>query len=277
MSSRGIVAVYGPAKPRLAHQFRELIAKRELLLAFAERDLRIRYKQTLLGVVWAVVPPFMLMVVFSVFFGKFARVSSEGLPYPVFVYAGLLPWNYFSAVVTGATASLAANQAIISKVAFPREILPLFHILSSGVDFLVASAIFAFMLVYYGISVSWTVLYALPLLLIEVVLMAAVGLLFAIANTYYRDVRYIVPLLLQVLMFSSPVVYSVRSVPDWARPYYLILNPIAGIIDSYRGAILRRTAPDLGLLALIAVLVCLLFLASYRIFKYAERNVADVV
>ena len=277
MRALDTVMVYGGRPPSLGAQLREVLAKRELLLAFVERDLKVRYKQTALGTVWAVLPSFLLMVVFSVFFGRFAKISSEGFPYPVFVYAGLLPWQFFSTAVSGATGSLYVHHNIISKVAFPREILPLFHIFSAGVDFLIALGIFAVLLLYYGIPISWTALFVVPLLLIEIVFIGSLGLIFSISNAYLRDVRYVVPFFLQVLMFSSPVVYSTQNVPEWLRPIYLVVNPMATIIDSFRQVILRRSMPDLSMLLVLTIVVSVLFVISYRVFKAAERNIADVV
>lgn len=277
MSVSETVVVYGPARASLMAQVKELVAKRELLLSFVERDLKIKYKQTVLGGFWAILPPLMLMVVFSVFFGRFGRLSSEGYPYAVFVYVGLLPWHFFANAVGAATRTLSYHQHIISKVAFPREILPFSHILSAGVDFLVASLILAALILYYHIPLSWTVLFVIPLLLIEIIFIAGVSLIFSISNAYYRDVRYLVPFILQVLMFSSPVLYSARSVPEWLRPFYLVLNPMAALIDSYRQVILRQALPDLRLLTVLAIVVSCTFIVCYQIFKIAERNVADVV
>lgn len=271
------VMVYSSKGQSLLADVRRFIAHRELLLTFVQRDLKVKYKQTLLGITWAWIQPFMLMVVFTVFFGRFVRVPSEGFPYAVFVYAGLLPWTYFSTVVASATNSIVQNQVIVTKVAFPREILPLFQILSGGVDFLIAAAMFVALLAYYHISVSWTAWFVVPLLLVQIVLMAAVGLALAALNAYFRDVRHAVPFVLQVWMFSSPVVYSTRSIPDWLQPLYLVLNPMAIIVDGYRQVILRKAMPDLEMLALLAVVVTALFVGCYWIFKRVERNMADVV
>jgi lipopolysaccharide transport system permease protein len=272
------IAVYSSEyHPRIWSQLRDVFARRELLFALVQRDLKVRYKQTVLGVLWAVLPPLLLMVVFNVFLGRAGRVSSQGLPYPVFAYSGLLLWNYFSTVMSQATTSIVGHQSVVSKVAFPREILPWVPIFGSGVDFLVASAIFAGLLAYYGVPISWTVVFAAPLLVIFVIFMGGLGLLFAAFNTYFRDVRYVVPLVLQVWMFASPVIYSTRDVPEWLRPYYLIVNPVAIVIDTYRQAVLWRTAPDPRLMVGLLVGAVAVFILCYRVFKRAERRFVDVI
>jgi len=272
-----MVMVYSDKGQSVATDVRRFIAHLDLLLTFVQRDLKVKYKQTLLGITWALIQPFMLVVVFSVFFGRFVGVPSEGLPYAVFVYAGLLPWNYFSNVVGNATNSIVQNYAIVTKVAFPREILPLFQILSGGVEFLIAAAMFAALLMYYHISVSWTALFIVPLLLVQIVLMASIGLVLAALNAYYRDVRHAVPFALQVWMFSSPVIYSTRSIPDWLQPLYLVVNPMAVIVDGYRQVILRKAMPDLEMLGLLTLMVAALFVVCYWFFKRVERNMADVI
>ncbi len=275
--ARPAIVYSGEYNPRVVDQLRRVIAYRELLFALVQRDLKLRYRQTILWVLWAVVPPIMLMLVFSVFLGRFARIPSDGLPYPVFVYAGLLPWTFFSSVISAATISIVVNRELVTKISFPREILPWATIVGQGVDFLVSAMLFAGLLLYYGVAVSWTALFVIPLLAIQVVFMASVGLIFAAFNVYYRDVRYLVPLVLQVWMFSTPVVYSSTSVPEWFRPFYLGLNPMATLIQGYRDVVLRGTLPDLRFVSALAVGVICLFLVCYKVFTRAKRNFADVI
>lgn len=277
MSTTTVRVFSAEYRPHLWMDLRRLITHREVLFALVQRDLKVRYRQTLLGILWAAIPPFALMVVFNLFFGRFSRMPSEGFPYPIFAYAGLLPWTYFTAVTSGATASIIGHQSIITKVAFPREFLPWVPILGSGVDFLVGLVLFGGLLIYFHTPVAWTVLFILPLLGIQIIIMAAVGLVLAVFNAYYRDVRYLVPLSLQVLLFASPVIYSVRSIPEGLRPVYFLINPMAIIIESYRQVILRRGMPDLSMLGATLVVALVLFTISYRVFKRFERNVADVV
>ncbi|MGH2372926.1 MAG: ABC transporter permease [bacterium] len=275
--ARATVVYSSEYRPRIIEQLRRVIAYREFLFVLSQRDLKLRYRQTILWVLWAVLPPVLLMGVFSVFLGRFAKIPSDGLPYPVFVYAGLLPWTFFSSVITTSTASIAVNNELVSKIAFPREILPWASILGQGVDFLISAAVFAGLLLYYGVAVSWTVLFVVPLLAIQVLFMASVGLVFAAFQVYYRDVRYVVPLLLQVWMFATPVVYSSTSVPEWLRPFYLGLNPMAILIQGYRDVVLKGTLPDVGLVGALGISMVGLFLACYTVFKRAERNFADVI
>ena len=272
------VAVYSAdARPRLWENFKKVVAHRELLFAIAERDLRVRYKQTFLGAVWAVLPAVLMMVVFNIFLGRFGRSLSEGFPYPVFAYSGLIFWNYFASVISAATGSITGSYSIITKVAFPREILPWTRILSSGVDLLVALSLFGVLLLFYHVHVSWTVVLAVPILAIQVILMAAFALTVAALNAHYRDVQYVVPLVLQAWMFMGPVVYSTQHIPGSLRWLYGILNPMALVIDAYRQVILKGQVPDprvmLGLFAGAAAL----FVVCYTLFKRADRFVADVV
>jgi lipopolysaccharide transport system permease protein len=276
-ASTPLVVYSGDYRPSLWAQVRQVVARRELLLALVERDLRVRYKQTILGVLWAVIPPLMLMVVFNIFFGRLAKMPSEGFPYPVFVYAGLLPWTYFSAVISASTTSITASHTIIAKVAFPREILPWVPIVGSGVDFLVSAVIFAGLLAFYGVGVAWTAIFVIPLLLLQIVFMASMSLLFAAFNVYFRDVRYLVPYALQLWLFTSPVIYSARTVPEWLRPFYLVLNPMATIIDGYRQVVLRQSLPDFGLIGVLAAITVGLLVIAYVIFKRAERHFVDVI
>ena len=272
------VTVYAAdSRPRLLAQLRQVVAHRELLLVLVQRDLKVRYKQTVLGALWAVLPPLLLMVVFSVFLGRLGRTWSGALPYPVFVYAGLLLWNYFSSAVAQATTSIVSHQSIVGKVWFPREILPWVPVLGAGVDFLVASAVFAGLVVYYHVPVGWTAVYAVPLLAVLMVYTAGISLAFAAFNTYFRDVRYLVPLVLQVWMFASPVVYAADAVPGWLQPYYRLANPVGGVIDLYRGAVVGGVAPDMWSLVGLAAEALAVFAACYAIFKRVERNFADVV
>ncbi len=275
--ARATVVYSGEYRPKIIEQLRRVIAYREFLIALAQRDLKLRYRQTILWVLWAVLPPVLLMGVFSVFLGRFAKIPSEGLPYPVFVYAGLLPWTFFSSVITTSTASIAVNTELVTKISFPREILPWASIVGQGVDFLISATVFAGLLIYYGVAVSWTALFVVPLLVVQVLFMASVGLVFAAFHVYYRDVRYAVPLVLQVWMFATPVVYSSRSVPEWLRPFYLGLNPMATLIQGYRDVVLRGTLPDLAPVGVLAASVVGFFLVCYAVFKRAERNFADVI
>ncbi len=272
------VTVYSAEyRPALLQQLREVVARRELLIVLVQRDLKVRYRQTVLGMLWAVLPSVLLVGVFSVFLGRFGRSLSGGMPYPIFVYSGLLLWNFFSSAISQATTSIVSHQSVVGKVWFPREILPWVPVVGAGVDFLVSTGVFVGLMVYYDVPLTWTAIYAVPIFLTLVTFTAGLSLVFAAFNTYFRDVRYLVPLLLQVWMFASPVVYSADVVPAWLQPYYRLLNPVAGVISFYRGVVLRGEAPAPEVLVGLMVETALIFLACYVVFKRMERDFADVV
>lgn len=261
----------------LLGNLRRLARYRETLITFSLRDLKVRYKQTLLGVLWAVIPPFMLMVVFNVIFSRFARMPSEGLPYPIFVYSALLPWIFFSSAVAASANSLIGNIRIISKVYFPREILPWASVGATGADFLVGFAIFAGMMLFYHTPLTWYALLFVPLLAVQIIYAAGIGLSAAAFNVYYRDVRYALPLLLQLWMYATPIVYPLSVVPGQLRAAYFVLNPMAGLIDGYRRVLVRGLPPDPVAVVLSTASALVTLLVCYRIFKLLEREFADVM
>jgi len=257
-------------------QLRRLAGFVELFGTLVERDLRVRYRQTLLGFIWAVLPPVMLMVVFSLFLGRFTRLGAADLPYPIFVYVALLPWTFFSSSLASATTSISSNSALISKVAFPREILPWTTIATAGCDLLVGGVVLGGLMAFYGIPVTWTTLMVIPLFALQVVLLAGLTLMLAAFNVHFRDVRHAVPLLLQIWMFASPVVYSARGIPDDYEVAYLVLNPIAALIDGYRRVVLRGQMPDPVVMIPVAILIVAIFFVCYAFFKRLEFDFADV-
>ncbi|MDR7562845.1 MAG: ABC transporter permease [Armatimonadota bacterium] len=263
--------------PGLVAGLREIFVHRELLWALGMREVRVRYKQSLLGVVWAAIQPLTMMFIFTIVFSRFARLPSEGVPYPVFSYAALLPWNFFSSAVSHAITSVAGGGALIKKVYFPRAVLPLASMLTSGVDFLVSAGVFGLLMAYYGVPVSWHVLYVVLLLLLQVAFMIGVSLLLGAFNAYYRDVRYVLPIALQVWLYATPVVWSMTLVPERYRAWYALLNPMAAAIEGWRAAVLRASAPDLLLMAAASATTLAVLLAGYRYFHHVERNFADVI
>jgi len=256
---------------------REIVAHRELLWALGMREVRVRYKQSLLGVAWAAIQPLTMMFIFTIVFGRFARLPSEGVPYPVFSYTALLPWNFFSSATSLAITSVAGGGALIKKVYFPRAVLPLSSMLTSAVDFLVSAGVFGLLLAYYKVSVDWHLVYLVPLLLLQVAFMVGVSLLLGAFNAYYRDVRYVLPIALQIWLYATPVVWSMTLVPVQYRTLYAALNPMAAVIEGWRAAVVRGSAPDAALVAAAAVTAGIVLLAGYRYFHYAERNFADVI
>jgi len=236
----------------------------------------VRYKQTAIGVAWAIFQPFVTMIVFSVFFGGLAKIPSDGVPYPIFVYTGLLFWNFFSGALGDTSNSLLSNQAIVTKVYFPRLILPISTVVTQFVDFLVASIILVGLMIYYGYAPHLSGLLILPLLLV-ITFMASVGLGLCLAavNVKYRDVRYALPFFIQILLFVTPVIYPASIAGKYS--WILAINPMTGVIQSARAAILG-TAPINWLLISLSLLstAILLFIGVY-VFKKTERYFADVV
>jgi lipopolysaccharide transport system permease protein len=254
----------------------ELWEYRELLYFFVWRDIKIRYKQTAIGAAWAVLQPFLTMLVFSLFFGKLAHIPSGGLPYPIFYYAALLPWTYFATALQSATSTMVENQRVITKVYFPRLALPLSSVLAGLVDFGVSFVMFAAMMVYYGIHPTAAILWLPVFLLFTVLTALGVGLWLAALNAIYRDVRYVMPFLVQFWMFASPVAYPSSLVPAKWRWLYG-LNPLAGIIEGFRWSLTGQgEAP--GRLALVSGCVVIAVLAGgLAYFQRMETTIADVV
>jgi len=255
---------------------RELWDYRELLYFLVWRDVKVRYKQAVIGVGWAILQPFLTMIVFSIFFGHLAKLPSGGLPYPIFYYSALLPWNYFAQALTGATNSMIENQRIITRIYFPRLILPLAAVLTGLVDFAIAFIILLAMLWWYGISPSPT-LALLPIFgLLAVMTALGVGVWLAALNAVYRDVRYVIPFLLQFWLFASPVVYPSSLVPPhWQWVYGL--NPMAGVIEGFRWGLTGQGRPPDLMLCATAGAVALILVGGLLYFQWMEETVVDVV
>lgn len=255
---------------------RELAENAHLVLSFAKRDIRAKYKQTILGVAWAVIQPLSLMIVFTLVFSLFARVPSDGVPYPIFSYSALIFWMFFASCVSQGTVAMTANATLVRKIYFPRETLLLAVMLSAFVDLMIAAMLLAAMFVYYHVAVSWAILWVVPLLVLELLFTFTVILITSAVQVYYRDVGHALPLLMQLWMFASPVAYPLSSVPEWLKPIYLV-NPMAGIIDGYRSALLHGTAPNLAYFGVAAVVLPVVVSGAYLFFKRAERSFADVI
>jgi lipopolysaccharide transport system permease protein len=256
--------------------FGELWQYRELVYFFVWRDIKFRYKQTAIGAAWAVLQPFLTMLVFSLFFGRLAHIPSDGLPYPIFYYSALLPWMYFAAALQNSTSTIVENQRLVTKVYFPRLALPLSAVLSGLVDFGISFLMFIAMMVYYRMAPSWTLL-MLPLFLLLAVLTAlGVGLWLSALNAIYRDVRYVVPFLVQFWMFASPVAYPSSLVPlKWRWLYGL--NPMAGVIEGFRWALAGRGAPPGRFIVVSSAVVLVVLLSGVAYFQKMETTIADVV
>jgi lipopolysaccharide transport system permease protein len=255
---------------------RELWQARELLYFFVWRDVKIRYKQTVIGAGWAILQPLMTMAVFSLFFGKLARIPSDGLPYPVFYFSALLPWMYFSGALQNATNVIVEQQRMITKVYFPRLILPLSAVVSGLLDFAIGFVVFLIMIAWYRITPGREILF-FPFFLVMAVLTAlGVGLFLSALNAVYRDVRYVLPFFIQFWMFASPVAYPSSLVPPRWRWFYG-LNPMAGVIDGFRWSLTGKgQPPDILLIASVSMVLVIVG-AGTIYFQKMEGTIADVV
>jgi lipopolysaccharide transport system permease protein len=257
-------------------QFAELWDYRELLYFFVWRDIKVRYKQTLIGAAWAVLQPFMTMLIFSLFFGRLAHISSGGLAYPIFYYSALLPWMYFAAALQNATNTIVENQRVITKVYFPRLILPLSSVLSGLVDFGISFLMFVAMMIFYRVHVTPAMLLFPAFLLLAVLTAFGVGLWLSSLNAIYRDVRYVVPFLVQFWLFASPVAYPSSLVPERWRCLY-DLNPMAGVIEGFRWSLTGHGDPPGHIVLVSAGVVVAVLLIGVAYFQKMETTIADVV
>ncbi len=255
---------------------REIWLYRELLYFFTWRDLKVRYKQTMIGVLWALFQPFITMVVFSVFFGKFAQMPSDGVPYPLFVYTGLLVWQFFSGALGETSNALVGNQSIITKVYFPRLILPISSILTKFVDFLIATIILAGLMIYYGYTPHWAGILLFPiLLLISFIAALGGGLVLSSINVKYRDVRYALPFFIQILLFLTPVIYPPSIAGNYA--WLLALNPMTGVINASRTSLLGNGSIDWISIGFSLIISTVVLILGFIYFKKTERYFADIV
>ena len=268
--------VIEPVKGWLGVNFREIWQHRNVLWILIWRDLKVRYKQTVLGFLWAFLQPFTKMIIFSMIFGRWAGMGPEGYPYPVFVFAGLLPWGFFSASLTRCSQSIVSQQQFITKVYFPRLILPLSAIGSALMDFAVSFLILIGLLVYYPeVQVSASIFMVVPLVLLTILISFGAGTLFAALNVAYRDVRHVVPFVVQIWMFLTPVIYPVALAPARWR-WVLALNPMTGVIAGFRWAILGQRC-DWTNLGISLGVGALLVVAGAAYFRRTERVFADIV
>lgn len=268
--------VIDSAHEDLTFGLRELWAYRDLLYFLTWRDVKIRYKQAALGVGWAVIQPLMTMVIFSVIFGQLANLPSDGIPYPVFSFAALLPWQLFSGALTRAGTSLVGSSNLITKVYFPRLVIPLSAVLGGMVDFSISFLVLLGLMAHFGIGLTAAAL-TLPLfVLLSLVTALAVGLWLSALNVQYRDVQHIIPFLVQAWMYASPVAYAISLIPSGKWRILYGLNPMAGVIQGFRWALLGTAPPD-ALMAVSSVTVLVLLLGGLLYFRRMEERFADVV
>ncbi len=268
--------VIEPSKRWVPVDLGQIWAYRGLLYFLVWRDLKVRYKQTIFGAAWAIIPPVFTMIIFSIFFGKLAKVPSEGLPYPIFAYAGLLPWTFFSNTVAKAGGSLFSEARLMSKVYFPRIIVPMAAVTGGVVDLSISFLVYFVLILWYHMTVGWSLVFLIPLVLMTGTLSFAVGTILASLTVRYRDLRQVLPFLIQIWMFASPVIYPTNMVPARWR-WVLILNPLTGIIDGFRAVLLpSHPVASTAVLASLAITLVLFVIASFA-FRRVERTFVDVI
>ena len=271
-----VVTIIRPSKGWVPLELRELWEYRDLFYLFVWRDLKIRYKQTMVGASWAIFQPFITMVVLSIFFGKLIRVPSEGIPYPIFAYTALVPWMYFVNALTQSSNSLLLNNMLITKIYFPRLIIPIATVITGLLDFVIAFAILLGMMLIYG-TVPTAAIWTLPFFIVLTIATAlALGLWLSALNVEYRDVRFILPFLTQIWFFVTPVAYPSSLVPEPWRAIYG-LNPMAGVVEGFRWALLGKAQPPSIILVVSAIVVIGLLIGGLYFFRYKEDKFADVI
>jgi lipopolysaccharide transport system permease protein len=269
--------VIKPQKGLVSVNFSELWSFRELLYFLAWRDIKVKYKQTVMGAAWAILQPFITMVVFSILFGRLAKVPSDGIPYPIFVYAGLLPWNYFSTALSNSGNSLVASSNLITKIYFPRLIIPTGASLSSLLDFFIASVILIGMMFFYHFSPNALGMIMIPFLVFLIFIVAVgCGLWLSAFNVEYRDIQHVIPFLVQIWMFVTPVIYPVTLFPEKYR-WILSLNPMGGIIEAFRAATLGHQPINWYSLMISSAIGFTIFFTGILYFRKVERSFADVI
>jgi lipopolysaccharide transport system permease protein len=261
---------------RLWSAGRELLSYRDLLVTLSLHRLSVRYKQSILGWAWALVQPLALMLIYTIIFSVVTRMPDEGVPYAVFVYAALLPWTYFATIMTNSATCLVNHSQLITKVYFPREILPLTYVAAAFVDFLVGAVVLAGMMVYYHLPVTRYVLYLIPIMAVLSAFGLALALFLSVLQVRVRDIGLAMPLVMQVWMFATPVVYPLSAVPSRLRVYYDV-NPLAGTIESFRRVLLQSKPPEYSSFAEASVIALVLLPVAYLFFKYREASMADFI
>jgi lipopolysaccharide transport system permease protein len=272
------LATIRPSASWRALDLRDLWEYRELLYFLTWRDLKVRYKQTLLGIVWVVLQPLMMTLIFTVFLGLLVRVPSDGVPYPLFVYAGLLPWTFFSSAVTSGGSSLVSNAHLVTKVYFPRLVVPMSSVAGRVVDFAIAFVIIIGLMAYYRTAPTWGILMLPPLVVLGTLLALGCAMLFSALNVKYRDIGILLPVVIQLWMYASPVLYPSRLVFErlgrWGWLYSL--NPVVGILDGFRASLFGGRFNPFGLGVSVVVTLALLVYSAFA-FRRVEQSFADVI
>ena len=271
------VTVRRPRPPfRPLQALRVLAAHRDLLFTLTAHRIRVRYKQSALGWCWAVLQPLALMLIFTVVFSRIARISADGIPYPLFAYSGLLVWSSMATGLSNATHSLTAHAGLITQVYFPREIIPLTYVAAALFDVCTGSLVLGLLLAWHGHALTWHALYVVPIVIVLAALLTAVSFLLSAIQVRFRDIGMAVPLILYLWMFATPIAYPLSAVPASYRPWFL-LNPMTGLVDSFRRAVLHGAAPDPAMFATPALVAAILLPVAYAFFKRVEVTMADVI
>jgi lipopolysaccharide transport system permease protein len=265
-----------PSRGLFDLDFEEVWRFRELLFVLTVRDIQVLYKQAALGAAWAIVQPVFTVVIFSVIFGHFARMPSDGVPYPVFAFAAVLPWTYFAEAVRRGSTGLVSDAKLIEKVYFPRLVIPLAGALAPLLDFLIAFVVLLVVMIWYGVMPSWRILMVPPLIFMASLLALAVALWLAPVNVRFRDIKHTLPFMLQVWMYATPIVYPISLIPaEWRSLYSL--NPMVGVTEGFRWALLNKGHPDITAIAISFVVIGFIFVGGLIFFRRMERSFADVI
>lgn len=271
------LVVIKPVKGWVPLNLKDLWLYRELIYFLTWRDLKVRYKQSVLGVLWAILKPFLNMVIFAIIFGTLAKVPSDGIPYPIFSYTGLLPWGFFAAALEVSARSMLQSGGMVSKIYFPRIIVPLSSVLANLVDFLIASVILIGMMAYYQITPTINILWLPLFLLLAMITAIGVGLWFSALLVMYRDVNYLLPFITEIWKYISPVVYSITLIPEKWQWLYSI-NPMSGVIFGFRWALLGKPESiDLVSIAISSGIALIVFISGLFFFRRMERVFADMI
>lgn len=268
--------VIEPKKSYFGINLRELWNYHELLYFLAWRDIKVRYKQTILGVSWAILQPLLMMLLFSLFFGKLAGLPSDGVPYPLFAFAGLLPWTFFASAATTSGNSIVNSSNLITKVYFPRLLVPTAAIVAALLDFAITFIVLGALLVYYRVTLTLSILMLPVLIALLTILTLAFGVLMSALNVKYRDIKFALPFLIQLWFFASPIIYPSSMVPERWR-WILALNPMTGIIEGFRASLFARKPFDWMMIMISAAVSLLLLVLSVVMFKRMEKTFADIV
>ncbi|MBA2620801.1 MAG: ABC transporter permease [Acidobacteria bacterium] len=262
---------------RLLSDLRVFADYRDLLYTLSAHRIKVRYKQSVLGIAWAIVQPLALMLIYTLIFTVITRMPTDGnVPYPILLYTALLIWTFFSTALTSATNALVSHTHLVTKVYFPREILPVTYVVAALFDLLIASPVLLGLMLYYRVPLTFNALYAIPIIFVMTMFITAMALVFSAAQVRFRDIGMALPLLLQIWMFATPVVYPLSAVPERFRALYM-LNPMVGIVENFRRVLVEAAPPDFFVLGISALIAMMMLPLAYIFFKHVEATIADVI